>query len=579
MFIVNSENGFHQQNPTLALRGDGALVVAWNTNGRVIEQKVIDDFSSDVRPVDNFSDDRVDTSNGQKNAGPAVAAVGDGHVVVWNGFNATTGEWDIYGQRYDASGEKIGAEFVLAIGGNQHHEAVAGFSNGTFVVVWQGPGASGHGIYAQRYDANGTPQGSPLLISGTTGNDFDANVTALAGGKFAVSWTKIDADNVAPHTAYDVKLRIYNADGTPATGELTANQTAANYQYTQGSIAENITTLANGNIVVSWFSDQGHYDGSNTYYDVFVRVFEPDGDPVTNEIKLGGFNYQEMISVTSLTGGGFVATYRGDGPDGHGIYVQQFSANGSLTGSPIFVNTWGYGNNGHHSKVEGLADGGYAVVWMDHGIDGDNSWSIAGQRFAADGSKVGSMFIVNSENGFHQQNPTLALRGDGALVVAWNTNGRVIEQKVIGDFNGSAAPKLLLGLDGNDVLTGGSASDRLNGLAGDDYLTGKAGSDIFVFTKPGDGVDVVTDFVVGEDKLELSASHFGLDNGETFDFLFGANPHSSGTASTLLFDTTTGGLWWDADGTGSAEAVLIGLIKNGAAIANLTAADIIVAYP
>ena len=57
---------------------------------------------------------------------------------------------------------------------------------------------------------------------------------------------------------------------------------------------------------------------------------------------------------------------------------------------------------------------------------------------------------------------------------------------------------------GNDRLFGGQGDDTLIGGPGDDRLAGGAGADVFVFG-PGDGVDTVTDFSSGTDKVDLTA--------------------------------------------------------------------------
>ena len=60
----------------------------------------------------------------------------------------------------------------------------------------------------------------------------------------------------------------------------------------------------------------------------------------------------------------------------------------------------------------------------------------------------------------------------------------------------------LFGGAGDDVLVGGNGDDRLVGGAGDDTLTGGAGADVFVF-EPHHGADTITDFMHGEDLIDL----------------------------------------------------------------------------
>ena len=57
----------------------------------------------------------------------------------------------------------------------------------------------------------------------------------------------------------------------------------------------------------------------------------------------------------------------------------------------------------------------------------------------------------------------------------------------------------------DDVLVGTLNSDRITGLAGNDTITTGAGNDTLVYNAPGDGVDTITDFTVGNDTIDLTA--------------------------------------------------------------------------
>ena len=49
-----------------------------------------------------------------------------------------------------------------------------------------------------------------------------------------------------------------------------------------------------------------------------------------------------------------------------------------------------------------------------------------------------------------------------------------------------------------DTLIGSAGNDLLEGYGGNDTLTGGAGNDIFIFARPGQGVDLITDFAAGD---------------------------------------------------------------------------------
>jgi Ca2+-binding RTX toxin-like protein len=64
----------------------------------------------------------------------------------------------------------------------------------------------------------------------------------------------------------------------------------------------------------------------------------------------------------------------------------------------------------------------------------------------------------------------------------------------------------ILGTDGNDFLVGTDGDDIIIGGLGNDTLTGGAGADTFVFSEAGpDNADTITDFVAGEDTIDLGA--------------------------------------------------------------------------
>lgn len=104
-------------------------------------------------------------------------------------------------------------------------------------------------------------------------------------------------------------------------------------------------------------------------------------------------------------------------------------------------------------------------------------------------------------------------------------------------INGDADSEMIYGLDGgdtingfegNDYLSGGNGSDLMNGgsgndtlaggLTGYDTMSGGEGSDIFVIERQtAYSQQTITDFTVGQDKLDLSAT--GISDIETLRFL------------------------------------------------------------
>ena len=130
----------------------------------------------------------------------------------------------------------------------------------------------------------------------------------------------------------------------------------------------------------------------------------------------------------------------------------------------------------------------------------------------------------------------------------------------------------------NDYLLGGSGNDILRGLQGNDTLVGGAGNDTFVFntaTNALTNVDTLVEFNAGGnvsptvDKIALdpvvfaalAAGTAAVDSGE---FRASAGGNAAETDDFILYDTTTGSLFYDADGntTGGIDKVLFAKVTG-----------------
>lgn len=141
-------------------------------------------------------------------------------------------------------------------------------------------------------------------------------------------------------------------------------------------------------------------------------------------------------------------------------------------------------------------------------------------------------------------------------------------------IHGGAGLDNLRGNAGDDELFGGDGDDRLAGRVGDDAMSGGAGADSFVFRETLGGEDTILDFTSGEDRIRLDDAVFeALETGALGEGVFVANADGEATeeGQRLIYNTTDGLLFYDADGSGGGEAVLI--VKLGAGV-TLTADDL-----
>ena len=137
-------------------------------------------------------------------------------------------------------------------------------------------------------------------------------------------------------------------------------------------------------------------------------------------------------------------------------------------------------------------------------------------------------------------------------------------------------------LDGNagaNTLIGNAAANRINGKEGKDILTGAAGNDTFIFNtklSAASNADRITDFSVPNDIFHLENSgagmFTGLANGVLSAARFAANATGTATEADdrIVYNKTTGDLFFDSNGDAAGGAIKFATLANKAA---LTAAD------
>jgi len=155
----------------------------------------------------------------------------------------------------------------------------------------------------------------------------------------------------------------------------------------------------------------------------------------------------------------------------------------------------------------------------------------------------------------------LTLQGTSDLWVAGNDQNNWID--------GNAGHNRLEGGDGADRLIGGAGNDTLIGGPGNDTLDGGTGADRFVFGAADNGLDRISSFEIGQDRIVLPVEWFGslpaAGSGlAATAFAFGRTATSAG--HRILYDPVRGDLFLDADGAGGAAAVRLAVLPTGLAL-------------
>ena len=151
----------------------------------------------------------------------------------------------------------------------------------------------------------------------------------------------------------------------------------------------------------------------------------------------------------------------------------------------------------------------------------------------------------------------------GLVLTSWQDNSAVADRfTILGDSDAETVRGTALA----DLINLGGGDDVLNGGLGRDVLTGGLGSDRFVFSAAlgGGNVDRITDFASALDQIRLDDAVFaGLATGRLANSAFELGTQATSAKDRIIYDATTGALFFDADGTGAVAQVRFATLVPG----------------
>jgi hypothetical protein len=500
-------------------------------------------------PVFGGSEFLVNTTTLNNQRHSAVTALADGRfVVTWTDGSRTGGDTSdaaIRGQIFTASGAKIGGEFLVntTTTNTQYSSAVTALADGRFAVTWSdisesGGDTNGMAVRCQIFTSEGVKSGGEFLVNTTTTSTQYENVVApLLDGRFVVTWTDGSA-SAGDTSGKAIRGQIFTSAGVKSGVEFLVNTTATNNQYESA-----ITALADGRFLVTW-TDLSLSGSDVTGSAIRGQIFTASGTKSGAEflVNTTTSNDQSASAVTALDGGGFVVTWSDLSQSGgdtsfYAVRGQIFTSAGVKSGAEFRVNTSTL-NSQEASSVTALADGRFVVTWTDGSTSGGDtsSTAIRGQIFTSSGIKSGAEFLVNTTTSGTQTESAVSALADGRFIVTWS-DGSVSS----GDLSSDAVRSRIFdatiydGHDGVDVVYGGNLADRIVGYGGVDTLSGGAENDYIHGGRSSDtlngdagndrlfgGVD--GDFLfggIGDDRLYGEAGIDQLNGGEGDDVLDG----------------------------------------------------------
>ena len=159
-FQVNTTTIYSQNNNSVTALNDGGFVATWNSWHQDGSDDGVFGQRYDSAGAKAGAEFQVNTYTSNEQSFPSITALNDGgFVATWSSVYQDGDTYGVYGQRYDSTGAKAGAEFQVNTYTNsaQHAPSITALNDGGFVVTWQSNGQDGDGwgVFGQRYDSAG----------------------------------------------------------------------------------------------------------------------------------------------------------------------------------------------------------------------------------------------------------------------------------------------------------------------------------------------------------------------------------------------------------------------------------------
>jgi len=326
----------------------------------------------------------------------------------------------------------------------------------------------------------------------------------------------------------------------------------------------------------------GRAPGSNIGTDTLDSIEQIRGSEFADRFDATGFSHTSTNAGSSWDFNRFEGQGGADEIIGNGnTYIDYFNANGSIvvttTGQGMGTVTATYGSNTATDTFTGVGgiNGSSFADTFNGGGSNDNFFGQFGNDTLQGGGGDDTL-----EGGFGADvlsggtgSDTASYRNAGGGVTASLENAAINGGEAAGDsyvsienLRGSFWSDTLIGNSGDNMIDGNHGGDVYNGRGGMDTLIAGVHADTFVFDSAiGVGnLATIVSYAHGQD-------HFSLENA-VFTQLGAAGPLAAGafvngtTAldanDRILFDSATGNVSYDADGSGVGLSVVFATIQG-----------------
>jgi hypothetical protein len=326
-------------------------------------------------------------------------------VITW--MDGRTGDWDIYAQRFNNQGQRLGANFQV----NDANSAFQGYPktvcspNGQFIIVWEDQRSGNSDIYCQRFNNTGNRIGSNFKVNNDVGSSSQssANIANDTSGNFIITWQDNRSGN------YDVFCQRYNNNGSTIGQNFKVNNDVT----FQNQFSPSIAIKTDGSFWVVWDDER------NINEDIYYQLYNNDGSPNGINHKLNNDIASSMQRCSWITQSGFgnyTVVWEDERNSNTDIYGVCFDSLGNFLGSNFRINDDGNNFDHFYASVTSNFNGDFTAVWTD---GRNNSFDIFAQRCANTGNPLGQNFRINNDTAGTQWYPVISSDSIGNCAIAW----------------------------------------------------------------------------------------------------------------------------------------------------------------
>ena len=484
--VNEPDNGKLYNQPNISVNNEDNFLIIWSDtrSGYSIIGQIIDEQGDFIGG--NFNID--DEGNSAYKAYPSIAGNGNEFVVSWtdarNGYN-----YDIYAQRLDISGNKIGANFIV----NQDSQAVSKYfssialnDSGSFLVSWQAKANGENKIYSVAMDKDNNIISNQAMLNDSAAvvsNAYGPSTTKSSNGFFTVWYTYAESK-------YSIIGQFSDSTGAKLDSNLIVNDESASYRYYPTAASNSM-----GNIVVTWVDyrsgskvyaqklknnlpsgnnfeiSEKEYNSSKTYlasalnndgsflshwldssepteYRIYARRIDSDNNPISASQRIDDDLFssaEESPSLEVFEDGSFIVLWTDRRLKNTRPYFQRYDKDANPVGENIAVSKSGYQSN---PRIVKLKNQTYLILWREYSSTDGRKYNIYAQKYFSTGETIGEKFVASDLDLLGDvYNFEVASNSTGMYAVGWehriNGTRRIYAKSFSSDGNIAAQTQLV----------------------------------------------------------------------------------------------------------------------------------------